>query len=201
MGQPSEVRNVLALGPVASGSRHRCSCSLTARAALASQAFAFLTGCSLVVGDGTRVLAEGGDGLDASAEARAETEAAAHPASDTGVAGDSGVAGNDAPSHAGADATDETCSPRCADGASCTSDADCGSHRCMAGVCEPPGCASSPDKCADGTPCSVASDCGSDSCVAGQCSAPSCSPSCPPASACGADADCKSHHCTHALCM
>jgi len=163
-----------------------------------------LSGCSLIVGNGTRVLASGdaGEVVEAGADAAADASVdsvdapmdARHDAlDDTGLPApaDSGMR---PPADARADSA---CSPLCSDASGCASNKDCASQQCHNGICEPPGCASGPNKCNDGSPCGSDADCASQACVAGQCAAPSCSPSCGQGSACGDNSDCGPPH----MCM
>ena len=183
---------------------------------------ALLTGCSLIVGQGTRELAANEAGVnadpDAGTDARIDPEAGAGPEAQAPDAGneqdptDAAVEADSADAAVEADSADArpdvgvdtggiACAPLCADGFACGANEDCASQQCMGGKCQPPGCAMGMGSCADGTPCGASGDCGSQRCVAGTCAGPACSPMCPPNNACGDDGDCMSHHCKKGQCQ
>ena len=174
---------------------------------------ALLTGCSLIVGQGTRELAANEAGVnadpDAGTDARIDPEAGAGPEAQAPDAGneqdptDAAVEADsaDARPDVGVDTGGIACAPLCADGFACGANEDCASQQCMGGKCQPPGCAMGMGSCADGTPCGASGDCGSQRCVAGTCAGPACSPMCPPNNACGDDGDCMSHHCKKGQCQ
>jgi hypothetical protein len=166
-------------------------CVALSRAVIAALAASFVPGCSLIVGDATRVLAAGDAGQD--------VESGADVGQGVPV---------DAPVDALVDAPVDTravppvdsggpapaCSPLCDDGQTCRANQDCASQLCQNGRCEPPVCAYLIPKCNDGSSCGASGDCASQSCVAGHCAAPSCAPSCSHGSPCGENGDCGPPH-------
>jgi hypothetical protein len=84
---------------------------------------------------------------------------------------------------------------QCPDGNACNNNSQCGTRRCVGGICIPPPCAG---HCTSGAPCGANSDCGSQVCTNSTCQPPACSPHCAPGAACSDNGNCSSFVCTGA---
>jgi len=84
---------------------------------------------------------------------------------------------------------------QCPDGNACNNNNQCGTRRCVGGVCIPPPCAG---HCTSGALCGANIDCGSQVCTNSVCQPPACSPHCGPGAACSDNGNCSSFVCTAA---